>query len=232
MRGTLLGEVNEIRESGGAAVLATDLATGEQTLLHPLSEMSGTNDPTLLAAARQALSLDRSSVWADDDRHFFLHVFNPPVRVVLVGAVHIAQSLAAMAKEAGFEVSVVDPREAFATAARFPGVDLRCAWPEPALAALGLDHRSAVVTVTHDPKVDDPALKAALESPAFYIGALGSKRTQAKRVERLREAGFDDTALVRIHAPVGLDIGARSPGEIAASVLAEIISVLRLGEDG
>lgn len=236
MKFDLLRQVNAIREAGESAVVATDLATGAQEILRPLSvdsEGAGGADATasdssdLMHAARAALAQDRSEVWEDGDRSIFLQVFNPPVRVIIVGAVHIAQSLSVMVREAGFEVSVIDPREAFATSDRFPGVDLHCAWPEAAMEKVGLDHRAAIVTVTHDPKVDDPALQAALASPAFYIGALGSRRTQAKRLDRLRAAGFDDAALERIHAPVGLDIGARSPGEIAGSVLAEIIQTLR-----
>ena len=237
MKTALLLEVNAIRQSGGTAVLVTDLETGEQELLRPLASEADSPDDSdavaddrpVMAAARAALTQDRSKMWQNGDRSVFLQVFNPPVRVIIVGAVHIAQSLSTMTREAGFEVSVVDPREAFASPNRFPGVDLHCAWPAAAMQEIGLGHRSAVVTVTHDPKVDDPALQAALESAAFYIGALGSRRTHAKRLDRLRAAGVGDVALERIHAPIGLDIGARSPGEIAGSVLAEIIQTLRAG---
>ncbi len=159
----------------------------------------------------------------------FLHVFNPPLRLVVVGAVHIAQPLSAMAAEAGYDVTVVDPRAAFATEERFPGIDLMRAWPGEGLAEVGLERRTALVTVTHDPKLDDPALQAALASDVFYIGALGSRRTHGARLKRLREAGLSEEDLERIHAPVGLDLGARTPGEIAASVVAEIIQVLRAG---
>jgi len=144
-----------------------------------------------------------------------------------VGAVHAAQSLVPLARLAGYDVTVIDPRTAFATSERFPGVTLRHDWPDKALSALRPDHRTAVVTLTHDPKIDDPALRAALISNAFYIGALGSRRTHAKRVERLTEAGFDAATLARIHAPVGLAIGALTPGEIAISIIAEITAVLR-----
>lgn len=231
MKSALLLALNTLRDAGEAAVVATDLESGTQSLVQPLAADVEVDDPNLFAAAGAALAQDRSGVWEEGDRRFFLHVFNPPVRVIVVGAVHIAQSLARMVAEAGFDVSVVDPREAFATPERFPEVDLHCSWPEEALQTIGLGQRSALVTVTHDPKVDDPALHQALSSAAFYIGALGSRRTHTKRLDRLREAGFDDDALARIHAPVGLDIGARSPGEIAASVLAQIIQVLRVGGD-
>jgi xanthine dehydrogenase accessory factor len=156
-------------------------------------------------------------------------VFNPPLRLVVVGAVHIAQTLVPMAGLAGYDVTVVDPRRAFASDARFPGVDVRQDWPDEALEALEPDARTAVVTLTHDPKLDDPALDVALRSDAFYIGALGSKRTHAGRRERLTELGHDARALDRIHGPAGLAIGAVSPAEIALSVMAEMTQVLRQG---
>ncbi len=183
----------------------------------------------LLDAARAAAQRDRSQrlVLADED--VFLRVYNPPLRLVVVGAVHIAQALCPMAALAGFAVTVVDPRAAFATAERFPGVALSHAWPDRAVAALELDQRTALVTLTHDPKLDEPALVEALRSPSFYIGALGSRRTQAARLTRLRERGFEDAQLERIHGPVGLDIGARSAAEIAISILAELVARLRGG---
>ena len=226
MRDTTLSSLLEAREQGDAVVLATDLETGEQQLLRPLQIPEGDGN-TLVQAAREALLADESRTFEADSRRTFLHVFNPPVRVIIVGAVHIAQPLSAMAAKAGYLVTVVDPRGAFATEQRFPGIPLLKAWPAEGLAKLGFDRRTAVVTLTHDPKLDDPALHAALASPAFYIGALGSRRTQSVRLERLRVAGFGDDDLARIHAPVGLDIGARTPGEIAASILAEIVRVLR-----
>ncbi len=160
-------------------------------------------------------------------RKLVLHPHCPPPRLLVVGAVHIAQALAPMAAATGFAVTVIDPRRAFATAERFPGVALREDWPDEAMAALAPDARTAIVTLTHDPKLDDPALIAALRSEAFYIGALGSRRTHAKRVARLQDAGFDEAAIARIHAPVGLDIGALTTAEIAVSILAEIIAVRR-----
>jgi xanthine dehydrogenase accessory factor len=154
-------------------------------------------------------------------------VHNPPLRLAVVGAVHIAQPLLAMAGAAGYDVTLIDPRETFASPARFPGAKLVHDWPDAALAAHGLDIRTAVVTLTHDPKLDDPALRAALGSPVFYIGALGSTRTHAKRVARLKEAGFRDAAIARIDAPIGLDIGAKSPAEIAIAILAQMTERLR-----
>ena len=158
---------------------------------------------------------------------WFLHAFNPPLRLVVVGAVHIAQALVPMAAGLGYGVTVADPRRAFASDARFPGVAVSQAWPDEALDELRPDGRTAVVTLTHDPKLDDPALDRALRSPAFYVGALGSRRTHAARLDRLRALGHDEAALARIRGPVGLDIGAVTAPEIALSVLAQIVAVRR-----
>ena len=162
-----------------------------------------------------------------DDQERFLWISNPPLRLVIVGAVHIAQPLSEMAKLTGYDVTVVDPREAFASEARFPGHRLSHDWPDAALRTHGLDHRTAIATLTHDPKIDDPALETALRSPVFYIGALGSTRTHGKRVARLTEQGFNETEIARIDAPIGADIGAKSPAEIAVSVMAELTERLR-----
>jgi xanthine dehydrogenase accessory factor len=156
-----------------------------------------------------------------------VRVYAPQPRMVIVGAVHIAQALAPMAAAAGFAVTVIDPRRAFATEARFPGLELRDDWPDEALEAMGIDAHTAIVTLTHDPKLDDPALVAALNSPAFFVGSLGSKRTHEKRLARLREAGIAESEFARIHGPVGLDIGARSPSEIAVSIVAQVIAAKR-----
>jgi len=158
---------------------------------------------------------------ADDG--LFLRVYAPAPRLLAVGAVHIAQALAPMAALAGFDVTIIDPRRAFANAERFPGVRLLEAWPDAAMAELKPDAMTAVATLTHDPKLDDPALLAALASPAFYVGALGSTRTHARRCERLRAEGCAQTALARIHAPIGLDLGGRMPGEIAVAILAQAL---------
>ena len=158
---------------------------------------------------------------------WFIGIHNPPLRMAIVGAVHIAQALVPMARLAGYDPVVIDPRPAFGAEARFPGETLMEDWPDEALAAYGLDPRTAVVTLTHDPKLDDPAIRAALASDCFYLGCLGSTRTHAKRVERLTEAGFSAEQMARIHGPVGLDIGAQGPAEIAISIMAEITSRLR-----
>jgi len=201
-------------------VLATDLASGEQRILEP-----GASE-----AARDALRRDVCVHVEEGGRRWFLQPWNPPLRLVIVGAVHIAQPLAAMAALASYSVTIVDPRQAFATAERFPGVTLSGDWPDQALATLAPDARTAVVTLTHDPKLDDPALAVALRSPAFYVGALGSKKTQAARRERLRRQGIADADLDRIHGPVGLPLGAVSPGEIAVSILAQLVGRLRRPE--
>ena len=168
---------------------------------------------------------DRSGV--TEDGVTFVAIHNPPLRMVIVGAVHIAQPLVQMARLAGYDPVIVDPRPAFGAAARFPGETILEDWPDEALAAYGLDARTAVVTLTHDPKLDDPAIHAALGSEVFYLGCLGSTRTHAKRIDRLTGAGFDAAAVGRIHAPVGLDVGAATPAEIAISIMAQITQVLR-----
>ncbi|WP_419556472.1 XdhC family protein [Roseomonas haemaphysalidis] len=198
----------------------TELSTGHQ-FLYP-----DDNAPEpLVHAAKSALDLDKASSLTVAGADWFVHPYNPPLRLIVVGAVHVAQALVPMAAGCGFAVTVVDPRGAFATTERF-GTDvvLRDEWPDDALQALAPDTRTAVVTLTHDPKLDDPALEVALRSPAFYVGALGSRKTHAKRLDRLREAGLDEAALARIAAPVGLNIGAVTAPEIALSVLAQIVA--------
>lgn len=170
--------------------------------------------------------LDRSG-FEEDGR--FVAVHNPPLRLAVVGAVHIAQTLVPMARATGFDPVVIDPRDSFASPDRFPDTRILSDWPDEAVAEIGLDARTALVLLTHDPKLDDPALEAALAGTCFYIGALGSSRTHAKRLDRMREKGFDEGALARIHGPVGLDIGAANPAEIAVSILAEMVQVLRKG---
>ena len=168
---------------------------------------------------------DRSGV--QEDGQTFVAIHNPPLRMIVVGAVHIAQALLPMARACGYDPVLIDPRPAFGAAARFPGEGIVEDWPDAALAAAGLDARTAVVTLTHDAKLDDPAIRAALGSDVFYLGCLGSTRTHAKRVARLQEAGFDAAQIGRIHAPVGLDIGAKSPAEIAVSIMAQVTATLR-----
>jgi xanthine dehydrogenase accessory factor len=175
----------------------------------------------------ERMRMDRSGF--EEDGQTFVAVHNPPLRLIVVGAVHIAQALVPMARIAGYDPVLIDPRDAFGSAERFPGETILQDWPDEAVAQLGLDARTALVLLTHDPKLDDPALAAALAAEVFYIGALGSTRTHAKRVERMRAAGFTEAQIGRIHGPVGLDIGAAGPAEIAVSILAEMTQVLRQG---
>lgn len=198
--------------------LCTRLSDGTQFLLP-----GDAADAALAEAAAAALLADKPSL----HEGWFIHPHNPPMRLLIVGAVHAAQAMLPMAAALGFATTVIDPRRAFATAERLPGVTISHDWPDEAMAALRPDTRSAIVTLTHDPKIDDPALDAALRSPAFYIGALGSKRTHAKRVDRLREMGHDETAIARIRAPIGLDIKALTASEIGLSIMAEIIATRR-----
>lgn len=169
---------------------------------------------------------DRSGF--EEDTETFVHIHNPPLRMIVVGAVHIAQSLVSMARMAGYDVMLVDPREAFASAERFPETVISHDWPDEALRDFGLDARTAVVTLTHDPKLDDPAIVTALGADVFYLGCLGSQRTHAKRVTRLTDAGLTPEQIARIHAPVGLNIGSKTPAEIAVSIMAQVTDVLRV----
>jgi xanthine dehydrogenase accessory factor len=220
-----LAELKRARDAKRAVVLATDLVTGESRVVFP--DDGGTD--ALTAAARTSARRDESAGVVLDGKSLFLTVFNPPLDLAIIGAVHIAQPLARIGALADYAVRVIDPRTAFATAERFPGVSLSHDWPDEALASQPLTARSAIVALTHDPKLDDPALAAALKSPAFYIGALGSRTTHARRLERLQMQGFAEADLARIHGPIGLDIGARSPAEIAVAILGEMTTILRKG---
>ena len=202
---------------GGAQALVTEGGTEGALSL----------DEAALAQIRPMLRRDKSGMIEIEGRRLFVRSNSPPPRLLIVGAVHIAQALAPMASLAGYGVTVIDPRRAFATDSRFPGIDMRGDWPDEAMAELAPDRRTAVVTLTHDPKLDDPALQTALRSPAFYIGALGSKKTHAARQGRLVRAGFSPEEIARINGPVGLSIGALSPAEIAVSILAQITAVRR-----
>ncbi len=228
MQQAILDQLLKDRAEKVPVVLATNLKTGAQTLLYLYGKKGSAGWPHEVAeAARTALRHDRSTTIETAAGPVFVNAFNPSLRLIAVGAVHITQVLAPMAALAGYEVTVIDPRSAFATAARFGGFSLRSDWPDEAMADLKPDLRTAIVTLTHDPKLDDPALAAALRSDAFYIGALGSKKTHAARLERLRGLGFSDNELARIHGPIGLSIGAKSPAEIAVSILAEATRELR-----
>lgn len=225
MKRSTLDSLNRACALGLAIVRAVDLQSGEERLIDP-----GTDQSELGLHAASAARADRSVSVEVNGRSWFLSVYNPPLDLVIIGAVHIAQLLGPMAALADYHVRIIDPRTAFATEARFPGVSLTHDWPDEALVKKPLGPRSALVALTHDPKLDDPALTAALQSRCFYIGALGSKKTHAGRLARLKARGFSDGELARIHGPVGLAIGARSPAEIAISILAEI--TLRLRADG
>ena len=218
----LIAAIERAKAEKRPVVLATRLADGTALLLPDPAAA-----PALAEAARAALRDDESRTVHLADGDWFLHVYNPPIRLVVVGAVHIAQALVPMAALLGLDVIVVDPRRAFASEERFPNVKVMQEWPDEALDALWPDSRTAVVTLTHDPKLDDPALDRALTSEAFYIGAVGSKKTHAARLKRLRALGHDEAALARIHGPVGLAIEAVTTPEIARAILAELVAVRR-----
>lgn len=229
MKAVTLARIARAQQQRDALVVVTRLADGVQCVV----DAAGCSGELVLAlpqAAEAAASLasGRSTPLAGADA-LFARAYVPSPRLLIIGAVHIAQALAPMASAAGFEVIVIDPRRAFASAERFPGIQLSDEWPDEALARLGLDAATALVALSHDPKLDDPALELALPSTLFYIGALGSRRTHEKRLERLRAAGLGELTS-RIHSPIGLDLGGRSPAEIAVSILAEVIRVRYRGK--
>jgi xanthine dehydrogenase accessory factor len=229
MKWTLYEMLRAGSTAGASVAVVTRLTDGAQSLFDGARWEGGLDlDGAQRDEVARMLVADRSGVLAGNDTLFVRSYARAP-RLFVIGAAHISQFLAPMASLAGFEVIVIDPRRAFATEDRFPGVTLVHSWPDDALKTHTLDATSAVVTLTHDPKLDDPALIAALSSPAFYVGALGSRRTHAKRIERLTQAGCGDK-LGRIHAPVGLDLGGRAPREIAVSILAQVIQVRYRGE--
>ncbi|MBE7637421.1 xanthine dehydrogenase [Sneathiella sp. P13V-1] len=222
----LLKELAEAKEAKRQVVVATHVDDGNSQLLFPF-ETDEINP--LLEAAREALRRDKPTEFEDGEDKWFLNIHNPSLRMFIVGAVHIAQKLAPMAAASGYDVTVIDPRRSFGSTFRFPDVHLDDRWPDEAMDELAPDRRTAIVTLTHDAKLDDPALEAALKSDVFYIGALGSTRTNAKRHQRLTNKGFTEDDLARINGPVGLNIGAQSPAEIAISIMAEITAILRKG---
>ena len=228
MKQQILKRVLADREAKRQFALVTRLETGDQSILYLDGAAEGEVeiDSALRSTVEDAIRDDRSGTVAGAGGDMFVEVFNPPLRLLIVGAVHIAQPLARMASVAGYDVTVIDPRGSFATDDRFPGVTLVNEWPDEAMPPLDPDRRTAVVTLTHDPKIDDPALAAVLRSDAFYIGALGSRKTHAARVERLTESGFGADEIGRIHGPVGLSLGAVSPAEIAVSILAQVTRTL------
>ncbi|HUI34211.1 MAG TPA: XdhC family protein [Stellaceae bacterium] len=230
MKSRYIEAVIAANKEGRSVALATELPSGAQLFLDgEATEGTLQLDEASVGAMREALRADRNITLDTARGRVFVQVFSPPRRCFVIGAVHIAQPLVPMLAACDYKPIVIDPRGAWATEARFPGVELSSEWPDEALEKYKPDRASALVALTHDPKIDDPALIAALRSDCFYIGALGSKRTHAKRLERLTAEGFGENELSRIHAPIGLNIGAVSQAEIAVSILAEITSVLRRG---
>jgi xanthine dehydrogenase accessory factor len=220
----ILSTLNSERAARRAAIVVTDVASGAQ---HLIKRADVAGDP-LKDVLEKHLRMGKSGMAETPQGRVFLTVHVPPPRLVVTGAVHISQALAPMAKLAGYDVTIVDPRTAFASIERFPDVKVIADWPDAALPPLNIDHYTAFVALTHDPKIDDPALTHALERDCFYIGALGSKKTHARRVERLKAQGMTDAQLARIHSPIGLAIGAVSPAEIAVAIIGEITARLRL----
>jgi xanthine dehydrogenase accessory factor len=222
-----LAELNAERAERRPVIIVTDTANGEQRLVRANDFAA---DP-LRAELSKQLRMGKSGMVEAGGKKLFLNVYAPTARLVIVGAVHISQALAPLARSLDYDVTVVDPRTAFASPERFPDVPLIAEWPDVALPQLNIDHYTAFVALTHDPKIDDPALLHAFERDCFYIGALGSRKTHGKRAERLKMQGAKDSDITRIHAPIGLSIGAVSPSEIAVAIMAEITAQLRLPKE-
>ncbi len=232
MKTEILNRLLQDRKAKRQFAVLTHMDSGAQAIVYTDGEIHGdlAVDDNMHVAALNAVQNDRSTTYEGSDGEVFMQIYNPPLRMIIVGAVHISQPLARMAAVTGYDVSIVDPRGSFASDDRFPGVHLVNEWPDEAIPGLDPDRRTAIVTLTHDPKIDDPALAAVLRSDVFYIGALGSRRTHAARVARLTEAGFSDDEIGRIHGPVGLALGAISPVEIAVSILAQLTQELHRKE--
>jgi xanthine dehydrogenase accessory factor len=222
-----LKQLNAERAARRPVIVVTDTANGEQRLVKAADFGA---DP-LRAELSKQLRMGKSATVEVGGKKLFLNVYAPTARMVIVGAVHISQALVPLARSLGYDVTVIDPRTAFASPERFPDVPLIAEWPDVALPPLNIDHYTAFVALTHDPKIDDPALLHAFARDCFYIGALGSRKTHAKRADRLKAQGASDADIARIHAPIGLSIGAVSPSEIAVSIMAEITASLRMGQD-
>ncbi len=227
MKSELLATLNAERAARRPAIVVTDVSNGEQRLVKA-DQLKA--DP-LAVELDKHLRMNKSAMIEADGKKLFLNVYAPTARLVITGAVHISQALAPLAASLGYEVTVVDPRTAFASPERFPDVSVIAEWPDEALPPLNVDRYTAFVALTHDPKIDDPALLHALSRDCFYIGALGSRKTHGKRLDRLKQQGATDAGLARIHAPIGLNIGAVSPAEIAVSIMAEITARLRLPQE-
>jgi len=222
-----LARLNAARAARRAAIVVTDVASGAERLV----EGRDVERDPLKDVLRERLRTGKSGMAETEEGRVFLTVHVPPPRLVVTGAVHISQALAPIARVVGYDVTIVDPRTAFASPERFPDVRVIADWPDTALPPLAIDRYTAFAALTHDPKIDDPALSHALARDCFYVGALGSKKTHARRLERLRSQGLDDVALARIHAPIGLEIGAVSPPEIAVAIMGEITARLRQGPE-
>lgn len=224
----ILTQLNEERRGRRACALVTEMATGRDRLVKAGATVPG----ALGEAVADAIRTSKSRMVTLEQGDFFINAYAPPVRLVMIGAVHITQAIVPMAKAAGFDVIVIDPRTAFATADRFDGCTLDARWPQEALADQPLDAYTALAAVTHDPKIDDYPITQALAADCFYVGALGSRKTNAKRAVRLVEAGVPEAQLDRLEAPIGLDIGAANPAEIAVSILGSVIAHLRADKSG
>jgi xanthine dehydrogenase accessory factor len=224
----ILAALNAERAARRPTILVTDLGSGHATLFRAAQlAQDGLNGSPLGESLAEGLRSGKSGIVEIEGERLFLKVDAPPVRLVAIGAVHISQALAPIARTIALDMTVIDPRLSFATPERFPDVPVLAEWPDEALPRLGLDRYTAFVALTHDPKIDDPAIEAALRSECFYVGALGSRKTHGRRVERLAAKGFSEAAIARIRAPIGLDIGAVSPAEIALSIAGEIVAAMR-----
>ena len=223
MKDETLSLILSEKNNRNTIIVATEINSGEQIIINEKNDTDINNK--ILIAAKNNIIQGKSEILEIESNKWFLNITLPPLRLITVGAVHIAQPLAEIATISGYEVIIIDPRAAFANNQRFPDIKIINEWPEVALNELGIDNRTAVVTLTHDPKLDDSALNAALKSKAFYIGSLGSKKTHKARVQRLKIANFSENEINRIHGPIGLAIGAKSPQEIAISIISEIITI-------
>ena len=223
MKDETLSLILSEKNNRNTIIVATEINSGEQIIINEKNDTDINNK--ILIAAKNNIIQGKSEILEIESNKWFLNITLPPLRLITVGAVHIAQPLAEIATISGYEVIIIDPRAAFANNQRFPDIKIINEWPEVALNELGIDNRTAVVTLTHDPKLDDSALNAVLKSKAFYIGSLGSKKTHKARVQRLKIANFSEDEIQRIHGPIGLAIGAKSPQEIAISIISEIITI-------
>ena len=223
MKDETLSLILSEKSNRNTIIVATEISSGEQIIINENNDTEINNK--ILVSAKNNILHGKSEVLEIDSKKWFINISLPPLRLITVGAVHIAQPLAEMATISGYEVTIIDPRAAFANNHRFPDIKIINDWPEEAINNLKIDNRTAVVTLTHDPKLDDSALNAVLKSDAFYIGSLGSKKTHNARIQRLKASNFSSDEINRIHGPIGLDIGAKSPQEIAISIISEIISI-------